>query len=62
MDRKLKTGLVFMGLAVLFMPLGMLLKNVGENAVITVFILTMILELIGLFFVVLSIFKQWKSK
>lgn len=62
MDRKLKTGLVFMGLAVLFMPLGMLLKNVGENAVITVFILAMILELIGLFFVVLSIFKQWKSK
>jgi len=44
--------------AVLFMPAALLLKDSSENATLGVLFLSMILELIGLIFVVISILKQ----
>ena len=61
MDKKLKIGLVFMVAAVVLMPVAILLKGVSEAATIVLLIFTMLLELIGLVFVVLSILKRRKS-
>lgn len=44
--------------AVLLMPFALLLKNSNENITLGVLFLSMVLELIGLIFVVLSILQQ----
>jgi uncharacterized membrane protein YqjE len=61
MDKQLKIGIIFMALAVLLMPIAILFKNDSENYAVIVLLFTMILELIGLIFVVLSILKKRKS-
>jgi len=48
--------------AVVLMPVAILLKNDNPNSTIWVLIFTMLLELIGLIFVILSILKKRKSK
>jgi len=62
MDKLLKVGLIFMIAAVVLMPVAILLKNDNPNSTIWVLIFTMLLELIGLIFVILSILKKRKSK
>ncbi len=46
--------------AVLLMPVAILLKNTSESLTIGVLIFTMLLELIGLIFVIMSILKRKK--
>jgi hypothetical protein len=46
--------------AVLIMPLAFVLKNSHPNATLVVLFLSMLLELIGLIFVILSIIKRRK--
>lgn len=47
--------------AVLLMPAALLLRGVSENLTLAVLILCMILELIGLVFVIISILKRRKE-
>lgn len=61
MDKQLKIGLYFMVSAVLLMPLAIFFKNDSENYALMVMIFTMLLELIGLIFVIWSILKRRKS-
>ena len=61
MDKRLKIGLVFMIAAVVLMPVAVLLKNSYQEATIAMLIFTMLLELIGLIFVITSILKRRKS-
>lgn len=62
MGRNLKRGIFCMLAAVLFMPTALLLKSVNENVTLVVLFLSMILELIGLVFVILSIVKRRREK
>lgn len=62
MDKLLKIGLIFMIAAVVLMPVAILLKNSNPSSTVAVLIFTMLLELIGLIFVILSILKRKKSK
>ena len=48
--------------AVLLMPAAMLLKSINENLTLVVLFLSMMLELIGLVFVVLSILKRRRDQ
>ncbi len=48
--------------AVLLMPTALLLKNTNENATVVVLFLSMILELIGLIFVIINILKRRRSQ
>lgn len=61
MGRRLKIGLICMLLAVILMPLAFLLKPNYPGLTIWVLILTMLLELIGLTFVILSMLKKRKG-
>lgn len=61
MDKQLKIGLYFMASAVLLMPLAIFFKNDSENYAVIILLFTMVLELIGLIFVILSILKKRKS-
>lgn len=47
--------------AVLLMPAAMLLKSINENLTLVVLFLSMLLELIGLVFVIISILKRRKE-
>ncbi|MBY0542080.1 MAG: hypothetical protein K2P75_01650 [Sphingobacteriaceae bacterium] len=60
MEKRLKIGLYFMASAVLLMPLAILFKNDSQNYALIVLVFTMLLELIGLIFVILSILKKRK--
>lgn len=60
MEKRLKTGLIFMVAAVVLMPVAILLKNTNETLTVGVLIFTMLLELIGLIFVIMSILKRKK--
>jgi hypothetical protein len=62
MDKFLKRGLFCMLAAVFLMPLALLFKNTNANITLAVLFLSMILELIGLVFVVISVLKQRRSK
>ena len=62
MDKFLKRGLVCMLAAVLLMPAALLLKSVNENITLAVLFLSMILELIGLIFVIISIVKRRREE
>lgn len=48
--------------AVLLMPAALLLKSSCQNITLLVLFLSMILELIGLVFVIISILKRRKGK
>ncbi len=48
--------------AVLLMPAAMLLKGINENVTLAVLFLSMILELIGLVFVIISILKRRRDQ
>lgn len=48
--------------AVLIMPVAILLKDTHELATVFVLFFTMLLELIGLIYVILSIFKSRKAR
>lgn len=48
--------------AVLMLPVALLLKGLNKNVTLVVLILGMILELIGLVFVMLSILKRAKEQ
>jgi hypothetical protein len=61
MDKRLKIGLFFMLAAVVFMPIAFLLKGVYPSVTIWVLFFTMLLELIGLVFVIVSILKKRKT-
>ncbi len=61
MDKRLKIGLLLMLAAVVFMPIAILLKNTQPLLTVWVLIFTMLLELIGLIFVILSILKKRKT-
>ena len=61
MEKRLKIGLYFMASAVLLMPLAILFKNDSQNYALIVLVFTMLLELIGLIFVILSILKKRNS-
>ena len=61
MDKQLKIGLYFMASAVLLMPLAILFKNDSQNYALIVLVFTMLLELIGLIFVILSILKKQRK-
>jgi hypothetical protein len=60
MEKRLKIGLIFMVAAVVLMPVAILLKNGNELLTIVLLIFTMLLELIGLIFVIMSILKKRK--
>ena len=62
MDNRLKIGLIFMVSAVLLIPLALFFNNTSTNYAIIVLIITMLLELIGLIFVILSIVNKKKTK
>jgi hypothetical protein len=60
MEKRLKTGLIFMVAAVVLMPAAILLKNSNETLTIVLLIFTMLLELIGLIFVIMSMLRRKK--
>jgi hypothetical protein len=60
MEKRLKIGLIFMVAAVVLMPVAILFKNGNELLKIVMLIFTMLLELIGLIFVIMSILKKRK--
>lgn len=61
MGKFLKIAIFCMAAAVLLLPAALLLRGVSENLTLAVLILSMILELIGLVFVVISILKRRKE-
>lgn len=61
MDKYLKIGLIAMIGAVLLLPASVLLKGFSNNLMFGALFFTMILELIGLIFVILSIIKRRKT-
>jgi len=58
MEKRLKIGLYCMVAAVVLMPAALLLKNFSQTLMFCLLFLTMLLELIGLIFVILSIIKR----
>lgn len=62
MDKFIKRGLVYMLAAVLLMPVALLLRNINENLTLVVLFLSMLLELIGLIFVIINILKRRRVK
>lgn len=48
--------------AVLLMPVALLLRNINENLTLVVLFLSMLLELIGLIFVIINILKRRRVK
>ena len=60
MDKYLKIGLIAMVAAVILLPASILLKSFSESLMLAALVFTMILELIGLIFVMLSIIKRRK--
>ena len=61
MDKLVKRGLLFMAAAVLLMPFAVLLKNTHENTTVIILFLSMILELIGLIFVIVHMIRRRKA-
>ncbi|WP_090991914.1 hypothetical protein [Pedobacter insulae] len=61
MDKYLKIGLIAMAAAVVLLPTAILLKSWSEQAMFVALVSTMILELIGLIFVIISIIKKRRS-
>jgi hypothetical protein len=61
MDKYLKIGLIAMVAAVVLLPASILLKSISEQFMFGALILTMILELIGLVFVIISIIKKRRT-
>lgn len=62
MEKRLKIGLYFMASAVLLMPLAIFFKNDSQNYALIILVFTMVLELVGLIFVIFSIIKKRKPK
>ena len=62
MDKLLKIGLICMLGAVVLMPLAFLLAAGHQTMLSATLAIAMLLELIGLIFVIISIIKQRKSK
>ncbi|HTM99385.1 MAG TPA: hypothetical protein VL088_11600 [Pedobacter sp.] len=58
MDKYLKIGLIAMVVAVVLLPAAILLRSLSEKLMLGALILTMVLELIGLVFVIISIIKK----
>jgi len=61
MDKFLKRGLICMLAAVVLMPVALLLKNTNENITLIVLFLSMLLELIGLIFVIIHMINKKKA-
>ena len=61
MTKYLKIGMICMASAVFFMPVAMFLKDSNTGAAIAVIIASMLLEAIGLIFVILNFIKRKKS-
>jgi hypothetical protein len=61
MTKHLKIGMICMAGAVLLMPVALLLKNTNTAACIAIIIASMLLEVIGLIFVIVSFIKRKKS-
>lgn len=49
-----------MAAAVLLMPIALVLKSTHENATVAILLLSMVLELIGLMFVIVQIIRSRK--
>ena len=60
MDKLVKRGLWCMAAAVLLMPFALLLKSTHENATVVILLLSMVLELMGLIFVIVQMIKRRK--
>ncbi|MBG6235325.1 energy-converting hydrogenase Eha subunit C [Pedobacter sp. CAN_A7] len=60
MTKHLKIGMICMVAAVIFMPIAFLLKNTNVSTAIGLIIASMILEAIGLIFVITSLIKKRK--
>ena len=58
MEKRLKLGIYCMIMAVILVPAAILLKNVSDTLMFCLLFLAMLLELIGLIFVILSIIKK----
>ncbi len=61
MEKRLKIGLIFMLAAVVMMPVAFLFRNDNPSLTLAVIILTMLLELVGLIFVISNILKSKKN-
>ena len=62
MGKLLKIGLVFMLAAVVLMPIAIVLKTTSQSLTVGLLVFTMVLELIGLVFVMMSIIKRRKNQ
>jgi len=58
MTKHLKIGMICMVAAVVFMPVALLLKDTNVAAAIALIIASMLLEVIGLIFVIVSFIKK----
>ncbi|RZK53545.1 MAG: hypothetical protein EOO87_12655 [Pedobacter sp.] len=58
MEKRLKIGIYCMLAAVILLPVAILTKNVSEILMFSLLFLTMLLELIGLIFVLLSVIRK----
>ena len=61
MTKDLKIGMICMFAAVIFMPVAFLLKNYDISTAIGLIIASMILEAIGLIFVIINLIKKRKN-
>ncbi|WP_354331107.1 hypothetical protein [Pedobacter sp. CG_S7] len=62
MTKHLKIGMICMVAAVVFMPAALLIKDTNIASAIALIIASMLLEVIGLIFVVISFIKKKKNK
>ena len=62
MTKHLKIGMICMLGAVILMPVALFLKNTNMAATIAIIVASMILEVIGLIFVIVSLIKKRKNK
>lgn len=58
MTKHLKIGMICMVAAVFLMPVALVLKNSNVSAAIALIIASMLLEVIGLIFVIISFIKK----
>ncbi len=62
MTKYLKIGMICMLAAVILMPVALFLKDSNTAATIAIIVASMMLEVIGLIFVIVSLIKKRKNK
>lgn len=61
MEKPLKIGIICMLLAIILMPIALLLSNGEKQTVLIIVVLSMLLELAGLVFVAIHLYKKRKG-